>query len=173
MVNKIVKGFLEFQQYSSDQMFDKFLSLDNVICICNPNVKKERYLYRQGTAENDVLLIAWTNDGLQNGNANGYTNQMKREKHNTFIGESSNIRTGVDNKVGCAMLWTLRNFKYSLLVLNEPDGLDFFSKNKDLVNKVIEHRFIIQLNQNGDLNSESIEQDTIEFKKTIMDSSNK
>jgi hypothetical protein len=162
MVNKIVKGFLEFQQFTSSEMIDRFLSLENLICCANPDNKEEKFLYRQGTAENEVLLVGYTDNALKN--SDEFFAQKPIEKHNTCIGE------GIDNKAGCAMLWTLRNFGYSFLVFNGSDGLNYLHKNQDLVNRIIEYRFIIQLNKNGNLDFESIKQSTSEFKKLIINS---
>ena len=131
---------------STDEVFQKFLQLEGVIYRQAYEGSNRRFLYRRGSRENKVVLIAHADTIYQ-----GYP-----DLHTSYddISRSYNPWAGADDRAGCAIVWLLRNLGHSLLIVDgEEAGLEgafwLMEKNKDIADEINNHQFLLEFDRAG------------------------
>lgn len=139
---------------SGDAVFDRFLSLSNLV-YAQGDAPCERYLYRRGTAAHPVLLIAHA-DTLSAGGRTGLRAKQRivcrQERY--LCGRNPGVGIGADDRAGCAMLWALRDAGFSLLLLDGSTqgscGAEFLKReNPELLQEIYGHSYLVNLDYTG------------------------
>jgi len=172
----VLRQFLEFNLNSSDQLFEKFKTLDNVVYRCNPEEEQERFLYNEGTRENKVLLVAHADTIWDKCFGYDPIDQRIEEEYGCYMGNNSEYGIGADSRAACAMLWFLRDMGHSILILDGSECDRIGSKwlmdhHPDVVEKINKHQFIIELNTTGDLFFKCSESSSKDFIRYIVQKS--
>jgi hypothetical protein len=172
----VLHQFLEFDLNSSDQLFDKFRTLDHTIYRHNTGEDQERFLFREGTRERKILLIAHADTIWDKCFGYGPVDQRIEEEYGCYMGNNSEYGIAADSRAACAMLWLLKDMGHSILLLDgsecEMVGSNWLMNNhQDVVLEINKHQFIIELNSSGDLFFECSENSTKDFIRYIVQKS--
>jgi acetylornithine deacetylase/succinyl-diaminopimelate desuccinylase-like protein len=155
-----LQKFLEFDNANSDDIFELFKSvLPNSIYREAPESDEDslyqKFLYFEGARENKVVLVAHTDTVFENDFR--ILNQKKKitiNQKRCFVGDSQVFGIGADDRVGCAMLYLLRESGHSLLLVDGEELGCIGSKwlveeHKDILDRLNSHQFMIQFDMKG------------------------
>lgn len=151
----LLEEFLSLPQQSADAVFDRFLSLSNILYV-QGDEPSARYLYRRGTAAHPVLLVAHADtvqpDVTMRGRRHRQRIVCKQERY--LCGKNPSMGIGADDRAGCAMLWALRDAGFSLLLLdgstNDSCGARYLiDTDPALTAEIGTHSYIVYLDYTG------------------------
>ena len=142
--------FLRCGLSSPDEVFEKFLSLDNAKSYETDG--EIDCVYVPGTRGDRVLLIAHADTV--------FTTYPDNEKpHEFFIDEGDIYRSleeddgiGADDRAGCAILWLLKDSGHSLLVTNNEEigsvgAQNIRNHHKELFEELNNHQYMIEFDR--------------------------
>lgn len=145
----VLLDFLNFPLGSADRVLEKFDALPGAI---RRGKGLEQFVFKEGSRENRVLLVAhadtyWDNEYKPNEatqQALSLNDGIIRNKHGGL---------GADDRAGCAIIWLLKEMGHSILITNgEEHGRKgsnwLMNENHDIADKInLSHQFIIQLDR--------------------------
>jgi len=166
----ILLEFLKMPLGSSDEVFEKFTTIPEVI---HRGSEIERFLYARGKRANKVLLVA---------HADTYWDQHYSKKSNQpFVLSDINgiIRNvngglGADDRAGCAILWLLKDMGHSILITDGEEGGKcgsnwLMNENQDIADEINNnHQFVIQLDRKNGKDFKCYSVGTDEFRKYVI-----
>ena len=131
-----VEEFLAFPLEDTAEIFEKFSALKGAVHKKGEN-PKEQFLYVPGTRADRAVIAA---------HADTVWDRAYSETRGRGL--------GADDRVGCAILWLLRDSGHSLIILDGEEhgaqGSEFLKReHKELFNEVNAHSFIVQLDRRG------------------------
>ncbi len=159
---KILLEFLNMPLGETGEVFAGFRSLDGVL---HRGAWKRQFVYRPGTREDRVLLVAHA-DTVWNGG------------RQDIVRENGIIRNrqgglGADDRAGCAMVWLLKDLGHSLLIVDgEESGRQgsrwLMEVNPDIADDINEgHRFVLEFDRRNGRDYKCYEVGTAEFREYI------
>lgn len=177
MSEAILKGFLSYNLWESEQIFDKFIEFSETNNLSfsfhqSPEKPKERFLFIEGKRPSKVVLIAHADTVWDKEYGGNETIQTVIKKDGYFVGQNNMIGIGADDRGGCAILWDLRNSGHSLLITDGEErgkrGSNYLINNfPEIVNKITKHQFLIQFDRRNSTDSKYYNVGTKNFKKFI------
>lgn len=151
----LLETFLRLPVSGADDIFALFASLPGAI-VCEGEKPMERFVYIPGTRKDRILLTAHA-DTVWDERYGVEPLEPADPKFVMGIYFTSNTRHGVgaDDRVGCAMLWGLRNCGHSLLITDGEErgkiGARYLRKHHKKLFREINrtHRMILALDCPG------------------------
>ncbi len=150
-----ISEFLRMDLASTDAVFSKFKQLPNAIYKEDDSDPLKCFLYIPGTRINRLCLVAHADtvwDNLYN-----HTPSAPEVifEDGIFKSEVENQGIGADDRAGCAMLWLLKDFGHSLLILGSEEHGSIAAKwlmNEfpDIAHEInYEHQFVVEFDVPG------------------------
>ena len=143
---EVLETFLNFELGSPDEVFDKFLTLENAKLY--EHVGDRDCVYVPGTRSDRVLLVAHADTVFA-----GYRGPHKVILDgDIYRSGDENYGIGADDRAGCAILWLLRDSGHSLLITNDEEigslgAHDIRDFHKELFREINEHQYIIEFDR--------------------------
>lgn len=141
--------FLKMPLGSSNEVFNKFLKIPNVIF---RGAGTERFLFVEGKRKDKVLLVAHADTVWDT----RYGKFVASSQQDLSVDSSIWNRCGglgADDRAGCAMIWLMKDLGHSILIVDGEEygmkGSNFLMReNKDIAEKINKnHQFAIQLDR--------------------------
>jgi hypothetical protein len=178
---ELLRQFLEYPIWTSNQIFERFRSINNHIFRENNNLGKERFLFIEGNRKNKVVLVAHADtyfDVFYNGN--GIINHNIEREDDYFIGRNENgqrIALGADDRAGCAILWALKDSGHSILITDGEErgrigSTWLMQHNPDIAEKINLHQFMIQFDRRNAADFKCYDVGTDAFRTFIQENTN-
>lgn len=176
----VLKEFLSFSLEASNEVFEKFSDLPNVI---KRGTGFEKFLYYRGSRDNKVLLVAHT-DTYWSDCDDDFRAQKNllnlKEKGIIKSGNNNGYGLGADDRAGCAIIWLLRDLGHSILLLDGEEkgrlGSNWLMsalENEDIAEEINNaHQFMIQFDRRNGTDFKCYDVGTKKFRKYIREKTN-
>lgn len=174
---EVLKKFLSFPLWGTDDLFDLFSTLPGAILredLANP---KARFLYREGSRSNKVVLIAHADTVWDLSYHGTREDHEVIEEEGILKGSNPKVGLGADDRAGCAMLWLLRDSGHSILLTDGEErgklGSNWLmDEYPDIASQLNQHQFMIQLDRQSDLDFKCYDVGTDAFRAFIQEKTN-
>jgi len=165
----VLLEFLQISLTSADEVFAKFMELPGAVM---RGSGLERFLFRQGTREDRVLLVAHADTCWDEHYGEG-DRTPKIIVQDSGIIKNQNGGLGADDRAGCAMAWLLKDMGHSVLITNgQEHGLKgsnwLMNENRDIAEEINKsHQFALQLDRRNGTDYKCYTVGTDAFRKYI------
>lgn len=146
---KILLDFLNMPLGSTREVFAKFGELKGAV---QRGEGKQQFLYRPGSREDRVLLVAHADTVWDNGYLGGRCGRQEVILEDGII-RNKNGGLGADDRAGCAILWLLHGLGHSLLITGSEEcgGITsdwLIKENRDICNEINNgHQFVLEFDR--------------------------
>lgn len=149
---QLLQEFLSYSLDGADEIFARFESLPGAIA-GKGAAPLQRYACIPGARDNKVVLVAHT-DTVWDAAYGRPAQTSVHLEDGVFKGNNDKCGIGGDDRVGCAMLWALRDSGHTLLLVNGEEkgkhGARFLREsNPKLFRWLNRHQFMVELDLQG------------------------
>ncbi len=148
---KVLEEFLSLPLENSSDVLEKFAALPNAIY--HNDGGKLSFVYVPGNRDDRVVLAAHA-DTVWDKYYNVYpcAEQKLQDKNGTYSGTNGICGIGADDRAGCAILWLLKDFGHSLLILDGEENGQMGAKHlrdsyPKLFDEINDHSYIVQFDR--------------------------
>jgi hypothetical protein len=170
---EVLKKFLLFPLWNTDAVFEEFRKLDGAIFRENPERRKERFLFIEGSRPDKVVLVAHADTAFDEFYGYKPVPHSLEEKEGIIRSKNNgNVGLGADDRAGCAMLWLLRESGHSILIADGEEGGGKGSRwlvnnHDDILETLNNHQFMIQLDRRNGTDYKCYSVGTSRFREFI------